>query len=307
MRRNRKNSIKKERIIMIASSAFVLAALTMTGVYMKDKTAKSKDDGYTIDFSALENNVDDKYEEIAQNQQTTEAPAQTPENNVAQNPVTEDDLDYLPMTPDAIASGEANVDTLEAGSGDVEIPGLTDGGEELAGLMGSDAPDAEGVQEAEELPPQDAAVSANTAVVGQALHFAESDGLLRPAVGDIMMHYSMDSSVYFATLDQYKYNPAVLFYAEQGDEVKACAAGKVLEVFQNEEIGQAVTLELGDGYQATYGQLVNIKVEAGSVVESGQLIGYVDSPTKYYSVEGTNLYFRLDKDGSPVNPEGIFQ
>lgn len=292
---------------MIASSAFVLAALTMTGVYMKDKTAKSKDDGYTIDFAALENNVDDKYEEIAQNQQTTEAPSQTPENNVAQNSVTEDDLDYLPMTPDAIASGEADVDTLEAGSGDVEIPGLTDGGEELAGLMGSDAPDAEGNQESEELPPQDAAVSANKAVVGQALHFAESDGLIRPAAGDIMMHYSMDSSVYFTTLDQYKYNPAVLFYAEQGDEVKACASGKVLEVFQNEEIGQAVVLELGDGYQATYGQLFNIQVEAGSMVESGQLIGYVDSPTKYYSLEGANLYFRLDKDGAPVNPEGIFQ
>ena len=35
MRRDRKSSIKKERIVMIASSAFVLAALTMTGVYMK--------------------------------------------------------------------------------------------------------------------------------------------------------------------------------------------------------------------------------------------------------------------------------
>ena len=34
MRRNKKSGIHKERIIMLASSAFVLAALTMTGVYM---------------------------------------------------------------------------------------------------------------------------------------------------------------------------------------------------------------------------------------------------------------------------------
>ena len=40
---------------MLASSAFVLAALTMTGVYMKGQNVESKDDGYTLDFTALEN------------------------------------------------------------------------------------------------------------------------------------------------------------------------------------------------------------------------------------------------------------
>ena len=69
MRRNnnRKNNAKRERIIMFASSAFVLAALTMTGIYMKSRNVESQDDGYTIDFTALEDSTDDKYEEIAQN------------------------------------------------------------------------------------------------------------------------------------------------------------------------------------------------------------------------------------------------
>ena len=65
-RNNRKNSIKKERIIMLASSAFVLTALTMTGIYMKNSNKTEKDDGYTLDFSAMEDNADDKFEEIAQ-------------------------------------------------------------------------------------------------------------------------------------------------------------------------------------------------------------------------------------------------
>ena len=60
MRRNKKSGIHKERIIMLASSAFVLAALTMTGVYMKGQNVESKDDGNTLDFTALENNADDK-------------------------------------------------------------------------------------------------------------------------------------------------------------------------------------------------------------------------------------------------------
>ena len=45
---------------MLASSAFVLAALTMTGVYMKGQNVESRDDGYTLDFTALPNNADDK-------------------------------------------------------------------------------------------------------------------------------------------------------------------------------------------------------------------------------------------------------
>lgn len=37
-------------------------------------------------------------------------------------------------------------------------------------------------------------------------------------------------------------------------------------------------------------------------MEAGHVIGYVTEPTKYYSVEGSNLYFELRKDGVPVDP-----
>ena len=40
----------------------------------------------------------------------------------------------------------------------------------------------------------------------------------------------------------------------------------------------------------------------GDYVEAGHVIGYVTEPTKYYSVEGSNLYFELRKDGVPVDP-----
>ena len=53
MRKNGRNNIGKERLIMIASSAFVMAALTMTGVYVKEQK-QEKNDGYTLDFNSLE-------------------------------------------------------------------------------------------------------------------------------------------------------------------------------------------------------------------------------------------------------------
>lgn len=285
---------------MIASSAFVLAALTMTGVYMKDKSNKVKDDGYSIDFSALENNADNKYQEIAQNnegQNNIMQDAQLNDNkdtSLAQNPVTEDDLDYAP---------------LEAGSNLVTIPGVTDqeqlGDDAADGAQDNKAADGEAQEDAEEAKSEETA--GNKVTVTKELHFSEETGLARPAAGEILMHYSMDSSIYFATLDQYKYNPAVMISAGEGDTVTVCADAKVVSVFENEEIGRAVTLDLGDGYQATYGQLKDIQVSEGSFVDRGQVLGYAAAPTKYYSVEGGNVYFELSKDGTPVNPENLFQ
>ena len=152
---------------------------------------------------------------------------------------------------------------------------------------------------------EDEETGSNSVVIKE-LHFFEADGLTRPVQGDVLMHYSMDSSVYFATLDQYKYNPAVMFRAEEGNAVSACAAGQVVNIFEDSRLGHAVTIDLGDGYEATYGQLKDIEVTKNSYVNAGDTIGSVAAPTKYFSVEGSNLYFELTKDGEPVNPENLF-
>ena len=116
----------------------------------------------------------------------------------------------------------------------------------------------------------------------------------------------MDNTVYFKTLDQYKYNPAVMISATEGETVTVCADGKVTAIYEDAKIGHAVVLDLGNGYQATYGQLKDVQAEIGSIVTRGKELGKVAAPTKYYSVEGPNLYFALTKDGSPVNPEALF-
>ena len=206
MRRNRKNSIKKERIIMITSSVFVLAALTMTGVYLKNLTTKSNDEEYSIDFTELESvepqNLAKEENPIIQQEQLLQ-------DDLVDNSILNNDLDYLPME--------------EAGSSLVEIPGLTDNtiedDAELAALMEQDAKDLELALE------EDATknVATQNVTVGKELHFSQDQSLLKPVSGEVLMHYNMDSSIYFATLDQYKYNPAVIIAATEGDMVSACA------------------------------------------------------------------------------------
>ena len=39
----------------------------------------------------------------------------------------------------------------------------------------------------------------------------------------------------------------------------------------------------------------------------GDTIGSVAAPTKYYSAEGSNVYFALTHNGEPVNGEALFR
>ena len=134
------------------------------------------------------------------------------------------------------------------------------------------------------------------------LDFNEEDGLVWPIVGDVLINYSMDQTIYFPTLDQYKYNPAIVISATQGEAISAAADGRVTSVGYDPGTGNTVVMELGNGYELTYGQLENITVSEGSYVHVGDGIGTVAAPTKYYSLEGTNVYFKLTKDGEPINP-----
>ncbi len=276
---SRKRAAKKEKIIMLVSSAFVMAALTATGIYLKNKTEQERKDEYNVDFGKLENNVSDKYADLAEGVENIKPQLQTPlELALEEAPVLDDELDYMPMEGSVIGDSEVTA----VGSGQIENPGLVNESE------------MEIVEE--ELP----------TVTAPVLSFSEGKGLVRPVEGEILMHYNMDNTVYFKTLDQYKYNPAVVFSASEGSAVKACAKGQVVKIYNNEEIGVAVVLDLGNGYEATYGQLATYSVGIGDYVEENQVFATVGRPTKYYVEEGNNLYFALEKDGVAVNPESMF-
>ena len=63
-----------------------------------------------------------------------------------------------------------------------------------------------------------------------------------------------------------------------------------------------MTVDMGNGYQAIYGQLKDVPFQAEEYVSAGAVLGYVNEPTKYYTKEGANLYFALQKDGTPLDP-----
>lgn len=281
MRRSRRRGLVKERILMVASAVLVLGSLTATGLWL-GRDRNNQDEGYVVDLSAIENNAaaglnDENGVNLAE--------------NVTQGASPADDLDYDPYFQETNSQKVENPDESESDS-------MSEGaGQESA----SGDKKNQKTNEQEEADQEENTTALSTAMQ-PALTFSDSDTLVWPIVGNILINYSMDKTVYFPTLQQYKYNPAIIIQANEGDLITAATAGKVSSVFKDTQIGNGITMELGGGYEATYGQLTNILVSEGSYVAAGDVIAEVAAPTKYYSVEGTNVYFKLTKDGEPVNP-----
>lgn len=254
MKRRRKNQ-KRERTIMLCSSVLVLTALTMTGIYVKEKN-QAQDDGYVVDLSQLE---PQPVEQIVIPEETPEE-SQTVSSSKVENReelLEKDDSDWFWEDYDFIE--EAVPEIKEDDIFDFFI-------------------------ETEEL------------------NFSEEEQLLWPVVGNVLINYSMDKPVYFSTLEQYKYSPAIVIQAKEGQNISAAARGRITEIKKTEELGNVITMELGNGYEIVCGQLTNIQVKEGDIVEKGDYIADVAATTKYYSVEGDNVYFALKKNGEPVNP-----
>lgn len=325
MARRNRNGVRKERIIMMASSVLVLTALTVTGVFVKRNNNAEKND-YVVDFEAIEKSS----EMTAENMMTGE------ELDTLFAEVGTDDLDYDPNFQEANSQNvENNESKLSPGKkGNDKESGTEEKKEDKISKRSDENDEIEKQDEKEQSPEKkqdtekkqkkvedesaegmfdetvDTALSneqpetaeAISTTVQPELDFKEEDGLVWPIVGDVLINYSMDQTIYFPTLQQYKYNPAIVIAANQGENITAAANGRVTFVGYDPTIGNTVVMDLGNGYELTYGQLENITVSEGSYVAVGDGIGTVASPTKYYSVEGTNVYFKLTKDGQPVNP-----
>lgn len=285
--------MRKERIIMLASSVFVLTALTMTGFYVKEKNEAEKD-GYVVDMSALEKKTEDKTLEIAD---------AVKQENAADSTARGNDLDYDPNFQEASSGDVTNSwDTVkeektkkdeetESANKDIALSEREKALEDEAEQMSASAQD--------EAP---AAVETAGMEAAVALSFQERDNLGWPVAGNVLINYSMDKTVYFPTLQQYKYNPAIVIAASEGENITASADGRVLSVFEDAQLGHGIIIDIGNGYELTYGQLKDIMVLQGDMVSAGDVLGKVAAPTKYYSEEGPNVYFKLTKDGTPVNP-----
>lgn len=281
VKKKKKSSFGGGRAVTIALSLCLLAIVTMIGMYTVGKTDQQQEE--------LEQQVAQAQEKAREQQEAARAEAE------ARRKALEEEAQKQ-AAASASAKREKEV---------VEKAELIQGGAELESEFKTEELDlAENlvISEIEETSGADVVEEQPT------LSFSpEQDRILWPVAGNIILDYSMDKTVYFATLDQYKYNPAVIIQGSVNEAVMCGAQGRVTSIETLEETGTTVTLDIGDGYELIYGQLKELPIKEGDYLKAGETVGYVSEPTRFYSSEGANVYFEIRKDGTSVDPMTLFQ
>lgn len=274
-RNNKRSGLQKEKVSVIAASVFVLSALTLTGVYMAAQKDSNTEEN-RIDFAQLEEQQQNKEESkeklVADERFTREEDLELSQNN---------DMDVDP-------------NYMEVNSGEVK--------NDRASLYMQESEDTAQIQEQIVAGSPEVMVQEEAQIAAKSPSFQAGDALQWPVVGEVLLDYSMDKAIYFSTMQQYRYNPSVVIAAKEGETITAAADATVKKIYHDAQTGDSILFDLGGGYELTYGQLTDITLEEGQQVKAGDVVGKVATPTIFYSVEGSNVYFKMTKDGEPVNP-----
>ena len=260
----------KNRIVKYAANTALLAVLAAAGigVYQIGTYTPDKEIQGELQTDQSEDTEETPMVDADTSLVDAEISDTTGQNDTAEEKITQtltDSTDSSEKTSDSVSTNEVTTETANA-----------------ANAVEDSMTDQEKVTD----------VSAS-ALSAPKLSFSEDTLMEWPVHGTILLDYNMDQTVYFPTLDQYKLSPAIAVQA---------ADGTVYSIEEDAQTGTTLTMELGSGYQAVYGQLKDLCVEEGDTVTEGTVIGYVSAPTKYYSKEGNNLYFAMKKDGKPIDP-----
>lgn len=296
MKRNRMRRFFQQKQYAIASLVLFAAIAAMTGMYVSNRITNERQE-----------------QELAQKQQELADQSLSMDNHMDQfvNPdkLPEEQEEDLTSVTSIIKPRETEdtENTENETQADKEMQDTEQNASDATDQIKEEpltTKQPEQAEDKEEQKKEDTAAHSKAAV---ALNFSPESDLSWPLQGDVILNYSMDQTVYFATLDQYKYNPALIIAGKVNDPVNAAATGKITDISANEETGVTVTMDLGGGYSAVYGQLKEVLYKEGATIEAGNAIGYIAEPTKYYSVEGSNLYFELLKDDEPIDPMQYMQ
>lgn len=213
---------------------------------------------------------------------------------------TNEDESILPQVAaqeDGKLPSGTTVPMVDAGTADVEAEVETQTEETKEAEASTENAQAEEPQES-----ADAAAEAEASAPVIDVNFTEETLMSWPLEGQVLLDYSMDHTVYHPTLDLYKYSKGIAIQSSVGSPVMAASNGTVASIEEMSETGTTIVLDLGNGYQSVYGQLKDINVTVGQTIPQGTILGYVNEPTKYYTEEGSNLYFAMSKDGAPIDP-----
>ena len=144
--------------------------------------------------------------------------------------------------------------------------------------------------------------------------FAQGDTFEWPVNGDIVVPYTDETTKYWfsESLNQTMRTFGVCIGANEGEEVKAAADGKVVEIVGDSStldsdlpyVGKAMVIDHGNGYTSIYGFQNGEPNEdlLGQTVSRGDILGKVGGPTGAFIATGDNIYLQVMHNDEVISP-----
>lgn len=125
-----------------------------------------------------------------------------------------------------------------------------------------------------------------------------------PVRGDILWGFAMDQLLYSRTLDQWTTHAGIDIAAAEGTEVCAVLSGTIAAVYEDDTLGQVVTIEHTNGRLSLYANLDNtVPVTEGQKINEGDVIGTVGSTALSECGEAPHLHFGFFVNEKPMDPQ----
>ena len=103
----------------------------------------------------------------------------------------------------------------------------------------------------------------------------------------------------------YMQNNGIDYILDTEFEVVSVLDGKVVEVNNDETVGNTVVIEHENDIITTYESLSDVKVKKGDVVRQGQQIG-TSGTNKMEKELGNHIYFQVTKNNKTLNPNDCY-
>ena len=144
---------------------------------------------------------------------------------------------------------------------------------------------------------------------------ATTDVIIRPYQND---NVKIVTGYYDITADEESQKNSIIYYentyiqssgvaygSEEQFDILAILDGTVIEVTEDNTLGNTITIEHDNGIVSTYESIKDIKVKEGDTVKQGDVIAK-SSTANITSDLNNHLYFELSIKDKTVNPEKYF-
>ncbi len=124
-----------------------------------------------------------------------------------------------------------------------------------------------------------------------------------PTSGSVIKEYVGAGVIYNQTLGVYQGHKAIDFSGEAGANVFACYNGVVESITTTKLDGTTIVVDHLNGLKSSYNSIdVAENIEVGSVVEKGEVIGYIAENNKKEYLDGPHLHFEVYENGVKIDP-----